>query len=60
MEDVRERIVGAVTLQLNQIEELGYIGAFSEDHGVRVMPVIHRHESAHRLSWDVPQAASAA
>jgi len=56
LEQARKEIVEAMTLQLNQVEELGFIDEFMRDHGVQQVPIEPPREGS---GWNVPAALPA-
>ncbi len=54
LEEARQWLVQAVRLQLNEVEELGFIDQFLRDRGVSPVPILFRSHGAspQGVSWD--------
>lgn len=59
LEDVRKELSEAVTLQLREMESLGFIEEFLRDHHVRLFRIDQPPSSSRRgSSWVTPTLAS--
>jgi hypothetical protein len=51
LEDVRNEIAEAVSLQLNEVERLGFMDEYLEEHGVHQIPLPDEKEDRQRDHW---------
>ena len=59
LKELRTGLAQAVGLQLQQMEELGYIGEFLNDHGVAILPLADASPSVRQgPSWRVPEPSA--
>ena len=61
LDDVRREISEAIVLQLNEVDQLGFIEEFLSQHGTRWIPFSapSPHEHPHAPTWNLPVAAGA-
>ncbi len=60
LEQLRKEVAEAVLLQLNQMEELGFVEAFLNEHNVERVPIAGEGErSKSGPPWSLPQLVGA-
>lgn len=57
LERAEAEVLEAISLQLNQVEEMGFVQKFLKEHGVQEVAIrVPRARSARKVSWAVPAA----